>query len=143
MERNQKLNVQRILIAILVFVVVYFGVKTFNKPKVVEGEKAVQIIVLDEEDKTAIDKTFNTDALLLGDLIDEINKENETFILEGSIDSEFGRFILEIVDIEKDESHYWIYDSENNSVCLAEEFCPGIDSLAIEDLDIFVFSILK
>lgn len=142
MENRQGNTIKRILIALVLFFVVFSGFKIINKPTTVEGEKAISIIVMDKEANKAIEETYHTDGLLLGDLIDEINEAKETFVLDGTKDSEFGRFILEIVGVEKADDEFWVYDSENNKVCEAEEFCPGIDALAIEDADIFTFSIL-
>ena len=136
-------NFKRVLIATILFVAVYLGVKTLNKPQTIVGEKAIQIVVVDKDDETVIDKVFNTDGELLGDLIDEINELEETFVLSGNKDDEYGRFILEILNAEKDDNDFWVYDSENNTVCASEGFCPGVDLLAIANEDIFTFTVLK
>ena len=144
MNKDTKKTRISILIAVLVFGVLYLGVKTLNKPKVTVGDKAVKIVILDKESKKAVDETFNTDAELLGELLDEINSQNDVkFEIDGSKDDEFGRFItaISIVDIETGE--FWVYDSDNNVQCETEGFCPGIDMLAIEDGNNFSFNVLK
>lgn len=138
MNKNRKTVVSSILI-IAVLVSMYFVVKNINKPTVTEGDKAIQIIVLDKMNEEVYNETLNTDTLLLGELLDEINKTKETFVFD---DSEYGRFITEIKVLKLEAGEFWLFDSENNKVCKAEEFCPGIDNLAIEDKDIFTFTIL-
>ncbi len=143
MNKNTRKTMLSVLAAVVIFAALYLGVKTLNKPKVVVGEKAINIVVLDKDSEKAFDETFNTDAELLGELLDEINADkDDMFEMTGSKDDEFGRYItgISVVDIETGE--FWVYDSDNNKVCEAEGFCSGIDMLAIEDGNNFSFNVL-
>lgn len=142
MDKNFSKTIKQVLIAALIFLSLYFGFKQFNKPKVVVGDKEITIIILDKEDNKVFDEKINTDAELLGDLIDEINNDKEIFKLAGSKSDEFGRFVESITLVEMADGEFWVYDSSNNTVCKAEGFCPGIDLLAIENNNDFTFNIL-
>ena len=143
MNKNTKKTLLAVLIAGVVFVGLYFGFNAFNKPNVTEGKKEIKIVILDKDKDIAFEESFNTDAQLLGDLLDEVNKEEEDlFELGGSKEDEFGRMIIDTKVVETEEGEFWVYDSDNNRVCQEEGFCPGIDTLAIEDADNFSFNIL-
>lgn len=143
MNKNTQKTLISVVIAVLVFTGLYFGVKALTQPKVVVGEKAIKIVITDQESKEVYEEIFNSDTELLGELLDEVNAEEEAlFVFDGSKDSEFGRFIQEIKLVELNEGEFWIYDSDNNKVCETEGFCPGVDMLAIEDGDNFSFNVL-
>lgn len=141
-----KLRTRQIIatvIAALVFSGAYLGLIKMTTPELTVGEKKINIVVTDRETKEVFNEDLDTDAELLGELIDEMNTEELIlFILEGQADSEFGRFITDIGDVELEEGDFWVYDSENSQVCKDEGFCPGIDQLAIQDGDDFTFEVL-
>lgn len=143
MNKNMKKTLLQVLVAVLIFTGLYFGVKALNKPKVVVGEKAINIVITDRESNVIYTETFNTDTELLGELLDEVNEENsDLFEFDGSKDDEFGRFITDIKLLELNNGEFWLYESDNNTACKEEAFCPGIDMLAIEDGDNFSFNLL-
>lgn len=142
MNKNMRKTLLQVLAAVVVFVALYFGIKAINQPKVTVGDKAIKIVIVDKDDKIVFDETFNTDTELLGELLDEANETNENlFEFSGSKTDEFGRMIIDTSVVETADGEFWVYDSDNNTVCEAEGFCPGIDSLAIEDGNNFSFNI--
>lgn len=141
MNKNTRKTLLQVLAAVVIFAGLYFGIKAINQPKVTAGDKAIKIVVVDKEDGVAFEKTFNTDTELLGELLDEVNiDEDDMFVLAGSKDDEFGRFLEAIKLVEIEEGEWWGINSDNNTVCEAEGFCPGIDSLAMEDGNNFSFN---
>lgn len=144
MNKNIKKTLLQLLAAVVVFAALFFGIKAITQPKVTEGDKTIKIVILDKDKESAYDETFDTDTELLGDLIDEINESEDEalFELEGSKDDEFGRMITDTKVVETEEGEFWVYDSDNNTICEEEGFCPGIDALAIEDGNNFSFNIL-
>lgn len=143
MNKNSRKTILTSLVVLLLLVGGYFTFKNYNQPQVVLGDKNVEIIVVDRDKKPVYEKIINTDANLLGEVIDQINADEKLFELEGEKDSEFGRFITKVNLVESIEGEFWVFDSENNKVCQTEAFCPGIDSLAIEDEDSFTFFLLE
>lgn len=143
MNRNTKKTLLQVLAAVVVFAALFFGIRAITQPTVTAGEKAIKIVILDKDNEAAFEETFNTDTQLLGELIDEVNEsEEDLFELDGSKDDEFGRMILDTKVVETAEGEFWVFDSDNNTICEEEGFCPGIDSLAIEDGNNFSFNIL-
>ena len=142
MNKNNKKTVLLTVITLLLLIGGYFAFRSLNQPQVVLGDKNIEIVIFDKEENEVYKELINTDAKLLGEVIDQINADKEIFILEGSKDDEFGRFITQVTLVESLEGEFWIFDSENNKVCNSEAYCPGIDALALEDKDSFKFSIL-
>lgn len=72
-------------------------------------------------------------------------KENKEIVLEYE-DSTYGMYIK---GMGKDKLHkedvsaskYWVYDSENNKSCKEADLCDSANKLAIEDNDVFVFTL--
>lgn len=142
--KNRKKLILQVIAALLFFSGLYFGVKSLTQPKTVEGDKKINIVILNKESSPVFEESFNTDALLLGDLMDEINDENDAiFIFTGDKSDEFGRFLTTITLVDIEEGDFWLYESDNNVVCKEEGFCPGVDMLAIEDGDNFTFNIFE
>lgn len=141
---NMKKTLISVVAAVLVFAGLYWGVTQINKPKVTVGEKTITIVITDQKAEEVYSETFNSDSELLGELLDEVNEleEEALFVFDGSKDSEFGRFITAISLLQLEDGQFWVYDSDNNEVCAAEAFCPGVDMLAIEDGDNFSFNVL-
>ncbi len=148
MKNNNRKTLVSSIVLIALLIATFYLVKEVNKPKVVVGNKGIEITIVDRESKTVYEEEFRTDAGLLGEVLDELNTDADfaqlgQIVLEGDKDSEFGRFISEITFAPIEEGEFWVYESENNKVCLAEAFCPGVDQLAIEDKDEFTFIVLK
>ena len=143
MNKNMKKTLLSVVVGVLVFTGLYFGFKTINKPKVTVGDKSITITITNHDEEAIYSEELGTDVEILGQLLDEINKDKEIFIFEGTADSEFGRFISEITLLELAEGEFWVYGSENNEECNAAEFCPGVDMLAIQDGDEFSFNVLQ
>lgn len=142
----KKSNNKAIFVSIFVIsflLTAFFLVSKMNKPNVELGDKNIKIVIIDNTEKVIYDETLDTDTEILGDLIDEINETKETFTLEGTKDSEFGRYVSNIVGTELGSNEFWVFESENNEVCVAETMCPGIDALAIKNNDEFKFFVLK
>lgn len=142
----KKSNNKAIFVSIFVIsflLTAFFLVSKINKPNVELGDKNIKIVIIDNTEKVIYDETLDTDTEILGDLIDEINETKETFTLEGTKDSEFGRYVSNIVGTELGSNEFWVFESENNEVCVAETMCPGIDALAIKNNDEFKFFVLK
>lgn len=142
----KKSNNKAIFVSIFVIsflLTAFFLVSKMNKPNVELGDKNIKIVIVDNTEKVIYDETLDTDTEILGDLIDEINETKETFTLEGTKDSEFGRYVSNIVGTELGSNEFWVFESENNEVCVAETMCPGIDALAIKNNDEFKFFVLK
>lgn len=143
MNKQTKKTVISVIVAVLVFTGLYFGVKALNKPKVTVGDKEINIVIKNQEEEVVFEEKVNSDTELLGELLDEVNEvEDALFIFDGTKDSEFGRFIEAIKLVELNEGEFWVYESDNNTVCAEEAFCPGVDMLAIEDGDNFNFNVL-
>ncbi len=120
-----------------IILVVLLGAMIF-KPKEVQGDKEITVIVM-EQDSILFDETISTDATILGALLDEV--ESLEMVTE---DSSFGRFITSLVGKEQGDistGPWWLYSSENNEVCLQMGYCPGIDEVSIQDGDIFTFEL--
>ncbi len=143
-DLTMKRKLISIVVAGVIFAGLYLGLTQINKPKVIVGEKAITIVITDQKSEEVYSETFNSDTEILGELLDEVNEleDEELFVFDGSKDSEFGRFISAISLLELEDGQFWVYDSDNNKVCAAEAFCPGVDMLAIEDGDNFSFNVL-
>ena len=135
-----KKKVVKVLVALVLGITAFFAVKTLTKPEVTLGNKSVEIIVLDLEKNTIFDQTIQTDAGLLGELIDEINENGS---LKFSIDDNaYGRMIMGINDIVSDPVNgpWWMIYSETNPDALAQGYCNGMDTQTIYDSDIFTLA---
>lgn len=149
MHKNTRKTLITSIVVIGLLLAGLFVVKNLNKPNTVIGNKVIEITILDQDEEVAYSEELRTNAELLGDVLEEMNSSEQftidggKFVLEGDKDSEFGRFISEITLVPINADDFWVYESENNKVCQTEAFCPGVDFLAIEDQDDFVFKVLK
>lgn len=140
-------KILKILIAIIIFIIATTAYQFISKPQTNEGLKEITIEVIDKRNNSTtviLEKTtYKTDALFLGELIDEINQKEILFELNGSKSDTFGRMIRAVGGIQENPSsnQYWIFESTNNQSCVSAGFCTGIDLLPIGDKDHFVFFI--
>jgi hypothetical protein len=108
-----------------------------------QGAKQITITVIDEmNNKVVVDKkVVRTDALELGELLDEQKEKLDVVMQDGS----FGRYIESISGLVGDmnsKTGPWIlYSSTNNEACKAAGWCPGVDDLPIKDQDEFTFKL--
>lgn len=142
-----KNKIFKVLVAASLLLLVVFGYQLVNKSKVEKGSKSITITAIDQRIDPPVylieSKEFNTNALYLGELLDEINQQEQTFSFTGNKTDMYGRMLVAIKDIKQDLSanHYWMYESSNNVECKAAGFCSGVDQLPIYDQDVFVFMI--
>jgi len=129
------------LLMIIAAAVVFMGLGLVFKqvmPKKEIGSKELTITITDTvEGKELYSKTIKTDALTLGELLDE--REDLEAVL---VDSDFGRFLISLLGVEgaEDYSTYWLYGSPNNKACQEAGYCTGADDLPIYDGDEFNFT---
>lgn len=142
MDRNMKKSILIRVVLVLALVGAYLFVSNLNKPSGNQGNKTVTLEIFNIDEENVFKEELKTNAETLGELIDELNENKAKFNLSGDKDSEFGRYIESIEDVDNG-SGFWVYESENNKICLAEAFCPGIDALVIDDKDQFNFIITK
>jgi len=136
------------IIAVLVLgALLLGGLNWYNQSKLQKGSKQIQIVVSIDENgtnKVIYDKTTRTDALKLGDLLDELVTANKLSIdLSGNKTDAYGRFILGIEDYKVTDmakGPWWLYNSTTNPDCVAAGYCAGIDMAPIYDKDIFTFT---
>lgn len=110
----------------------------------VEGEKeiAIQFVIVEENENLVIfDEIIRTDALTLGELLDEVNDDfNQEITYAGEKSDQFGRYIVGIGDYTTEDSAvgpWWLIDSKSNQDCLDAGFCNGIDLQSVYDQDSF------
>jgi len=129
------------LLMILAAAVVFMGLGLVFKqvmPKKEVGSKELIITITNTiEGKELYSKTIKTDALTLGELLDE--REDFEAVL---VDSDFGRYVISLLGVEGEEdwSIHWLYDSPNNKACQEAGYCTGADDLPIYDGDEFNFT---
>lgn len=138
----------KLLLAFILLIMVVLGYSYIQNQKTIKGEKKITITAIDYRTEPPLylinEETYNTDALYLGELLDEINKKDLIFVLQGNKSDMYGRMLVSIKDVNQDPNanQYWLYESSNNESCKSAGFCNGVDQLPIADQDIFIF-ILK
>jgi len=138
---TMKKNAVRIGIALLVLVLGLGAYKVYTDSRKEVGAKAIEIVIKDDKETVLFDKVIHTDALTLGDLMDEmVAKKLITISFEGNKTDTYGRYITKINALEAGTAGpWWIYSSANNTECVAAGYCGGIDVNPIHDKDIFTF----
>jgi cell division protein FtsW (lipid II flippase) len=140
---NMKKNAVRIGLVFLAFVLSLGAYKVYQDSFKEKGAKAIQIIIQDDKQNILFDKVVHTDALTLGDLLDEmVAAKKITVSFEGNKTDVYGRYITVINDVEAAVAGpWWVYGSDNNTECVAAGYCGGIDVNPIHDKDKFTFSL--
>lgn len=133
---------KKIMIAVIAVLCICGGVIVLNNTMqgtVQTGAKEITLIVMDPEHdgKELTKEVIHTDAQYLNEVLAESNLEVKVEA------SEFGDYITSIKGFEQNESQGWVYESENNEMCKAAEFCPSISVNAVADQDVFVFELIK
>lgn len=138
-----KKNVVRIGIALLVLVLGLGTYKLYTDSQKEQGSKAIQIVIQDDQKTILFDKTVRTDVETLGDLLDEmISNQLFEITFEGNKSDLYGRFIVQINDVKANAAGpWWVYESANNTECVAAGYCGGIDMNPIHDADEFIFKL--
>ena len=131
----------RIAIAAILLVGGLFAIQLYQNSQLVEGAKAITIIVKDDQDAVLLDKVVRTDAETLGDLLDELAEDQViTIELAGSKSDVYGRYIVSMFDkMGGTNGPWWLFESDTNTECVSQGFCNGIDKNPIRDQDVFVF----
>lgn len=139
-------NIFKILIAAVLCLVLVGVVYQFTKPKTVEGQKEVTLIIVvqtEEGEENIASEIVKTDAETLGELLEEVNKDGIiTVELSGSKDDQYGRSLVKIGEYETldwNTGPWWLYNSTTNETCVSAGYCSGIDFTPIYDGDIFEF----
>lgn len=141
-----KNTIIKILVALVVCAAAFFGIKAMNKPAVVEGAKEIKI-TLENQGEEIGTVTAKTDAELLSELLIEL-QTNKQIQLQYT-ESDYGMYITglgvdELVEENAGDGLYWTYSSDNNKACQATGYgCDAASSVAIEDGDVFVFTLTK
>ena len=132
-------------IAVLALVgITYLGLKPILFPRM-EGSKTIELkMVLDNTD-VLFEESVQTDALTLGELIEEVDAFYEEISVEysGSKTDAYGRMLLAINEhktLDMSTGPWWLVESDNNPDCLAAGYCNGIDLQSIYDLDHFTLN---
>lgn len=137
----------KILIVLGIGAVLLGAVAWYNQSKLQVGSKAIRIVLMVDEttgSKTILDKTVRTDALTLGELLDQMQtKKQLTLELKGNKSDPLGRYIVginEYVTVDAAKGPWWLYNSITNKDCVSAKYCAGIDTAPIYDQDLFTFT---
>lgn len=130
-----------IVIAAILLVGGLTAIKLYQDSQLVQGAKAVTIVIKDDQDTVLLDKVVHTDAETLGELLDELVEDKViTIELAGEKTDSFGRYIVSMFDkMGGTNGPWWLFESDNNPTCVSQGFCNGIDKNPIQDQDEFVF----
>jgi hypothetical protein len=130
-----------IALAAILLVGGLFAIKLYQDSQVVQGAKAITIIVKDDQDTVLLNKVVRTDAETLGELLDELSEDQViTLELAGSKSDVYGRYIVSMFDkMGGTNGPWWLFESDTNTECVSQGFCNGIDKNPIRDQDTFVF----
>ena len=112
------------------------SVSTHGRIKTIELK-----IVLNDTD-ILFEESVQTDALTLGELIEEVDAFYEAISVEysGSKTDAYGRMLLAINEHKTEDMStgpWWLVESETNVDCVAAGYCNGIDLQSIYDQDHF------
>ncbi len=57
----------------------------------------------------------------------------------------YGAYLITLLDETQasQKGPWWVYESDNNEVCTAMEYCPALDKVTIKDKDEFTFSLIN
>jgi hypothetical protein len=142
-----KKNLTKVLIVLGIGAVLLGAAAWYNRSKLQAGSKAIRIVLMVDETagrKTIVDKTVKTDALTLGELLDEMQQRKQlTLEFKGNKTDALGRYIIGIngyVTSDAVKGPWWLYNSITNKDCIAAKYCAGIDTAPIYDQDLFTFT---
>jgi hypothetical protein len=130
-----------IALAAILLVGGLYAIQLYQDSQLVQGAKAITIIVKDDQDTVLLDKVVRTDAETLGELLDELAEDKIiTIELAGDQSDVYGRYIVSMFDkMGGTNGPWWLFESDTNPTCVSQGFCNGIDMNPILDQDVFVF----
>ncbi len=122
MKKNQKIIIA-LAAAVVIIAGIFIGVHVANKPETVEGAKAIDVVVM-FEDETTKEHNIKTDAEFLREALEEEKMISGT-------ESEFGLFVTEVDGVKADDSkqQWWCFLKDG------EMLNTGVDSTPIADGD--------
>lgn len=128
------------VIDILIVLCVVLGIRAITQGTASKGDKSIEITVVDESDqgKELLKETLDTDAANLTDLLKE--KEDLKAVIE---DGTYGAYLTSLAGKAQDaeKGPWWVYESDNNEICVKGGMCPAMDEVLIQDGDRFVFKL--
>lgn len=132
------------LVSVLVLgTVLFLGAQHLLRPKGIEGDKSITLIIQHE----SIGQTLNvnTNALTLGELFEELHEaEKLSITFSGAKTDPFGRGLQGINTVVTENMatgpEWWGWESSNNTQCVKDGYCLGVDYQTLEDGNIFTFS---
>lgn len=132
------------LSVIAVIGLAYFGLKPLLFPSM-EGSKTIELKMVLNDTDILFEESVQTDALTLGELIEEVDAFYEVISVEysGSKTDAYGRMLLAINEHRTEDMStgpWWLVESETNVDCVAAGYCNGIDLQSIYDLDAFTLN---
>lgn len=132
------------LSVIAVIGLAYFGLKPILFPRM-EGSKTIELKIVLNDTDILFEESVQTDALTLGELIEEVDAFYEAISVEysGSKTDAYGRMLLAINEHKTEDMStgpWWLVESETNVDCVAAGYCNGIDLQSIYDLDAFTLN---
>lgn len=137
-------KVVAIIAAFMVLIIGFFMIDTIIKKdsKQNQLEKQIYIVIENrtkENKEIVFEGSIKTKKAYLGEVLDELIEQKK--LTMQSNNSEFGRYVISFNEIDGSEhSAFWMFESSNNKLCVEVGFCNlGIDSLAIQDQDKFIF----
>lgn len=149
MNKTNRNNLIKVVVAVVLFLVAVFVVQQLTGPKVVEGSKTIEIVIIDESGDTETvvhEGSYKTDAQLLSEFLLELEETGIiTLELEGSKDDPYGRSIVMLMEMKTEDWNtgpWWVFESATNTDCLSAGFCAGIDFTPLYDNDNFQFNFI-
>lgn len=131
------------LVSVLVIgVALFLGTQHLLRPQGIEGDKTITITI--EQEVIGQTLTVKTDALTLAELLEELHEDEKlTITFSGAKTDPFGRALLGINEIKSESMavgpKWWGHTSPNNTKCLSDGFCSGVDFVELEDGNTFIF----
>lgn len=102
------------------------------------AQKTIHILAKDQNGNTVVDEDITTTAGNLTDALKSSEDLNATFE-----NGEYGTMIMGLEGLATEDWNkgpWWTYESDNNTVCQKEGYCPAADDVIIADGDSFVFT---
>jgi hypothetical protein len=131
------------LVSVLVIGVgLFLGTQHLLRPQGIEGDKTITITI--EQEVIGQTLTVKTNALTLAELLEELHEDEKlTITFSGAKTDPFGRALQGINEIKSESMavgpKWWGYTSPNNTKCVSDGFCSGVDFVQLEDENIFIF----
>jgi len=132
----------RLLLVSVLGIALYLGAQHFLRPQGIEGNKTITIVI--EHDTIGQTLSVKTNTLTLAQLSEELHEDGKlTITFSGAKTDPYGRGLQGINNIKTENMAlgpmWWGYTSENNTRCVSDGFCSGVDFVELEDGNIFVF----